>query len=678
MTTGNRGIGSRFDLKFALVTVLCMVGAGASAYLLVQDFNMSGGAGLGDPLAVVEKRELLVRRKPAKTYIWTNVSTEEKLYKKDAIQTSNSSAATIRLNDGSILEMGENSLIIIDENMGEIPLNFMRGNLLVRKSGQGESRVVVGADGKARFEQLPIWLAGPENLSQFFIEKTNSASAPKDVLLSWNTQTNIQSSSYLVEVSKDKNFTENLTQKFSVTNSAQKELSVKLTPGLYYWKVTGDKTELKTSPRQFRVIEVASLKPVWPVKGQKVAIWKDINPIQFRWSAASAVDLDEWGKHSIEIASSSDFSKIISESPATAAAGGIPIRSLPTGQLFWRLKSKYPDLEITSSVESFRLDRTESLALELGKPNEQDSVGMDNPVRFNWFADSDNIEFNWQITDNVSSEENLKTLADLRTKAKVAIWKNTKPGTYKWRVQALFENKVVAASEWRTLNVSVGNPIVLKYPKKDDEIYYWKDPIKFTFLWERDAAVESNNYTYQVETAADLEFQKIIGKTQSSTNELESNRIRLMKGVNFWRVSFVDTKGKILKTGEPSKFTYGIHPPLRAPSSITPDNNSKINLIEQDGDILATWSEVEGAITYEVEVSPLSVNDAKAEKPFKLKTQTKELKTILKDITPGRYSIQVRSIDQLNRLGEPSETRNFIVTEGDFLAPPEAISPEVQ
>src|SRR4051812_38228192 len=95
----------RSGLKTALVALSCLAGAAAGGYLLYQDFQQSGGAGTGKPMAKVERREAKVRRKAASSFAWNNVRSDEDLFKRDSVQTSANSAAAIRFSDGTLLEL---------------------------------------------------------------------------------------------------------------------------------------------------------------------------------------------------------------------------------------------------------------------------------------------------------------------------------------------------------------------------------------------------------------------------------------------------------------------------------------------------------------------------------------------------------------------------------------------
>ena len=159
---------SRWDLKFVVITLVCILGAASGSYLLWRDLNGVGAAGQGVPMARVEKREAKVKRKPKSSYVWSNVQLDDNLYRRDSVQTSSGSAAALRLTDGSLLEMGENSLVIIDD-IGNLSLNFSKGEVILRKSDGAESKLRISQDGKTSFEDFAIRIVKPESLARYFI-----------------------------------------------------------------------------------------------------------------------------------------------------------------------------------------------------------------------------------------------------------------------------------------------------------------------------------------------------------------------------------------------------------------------------------------------------------------------------------------------------------------------------
>lgn len=654
----------RIDAKTLVVSVLCILGAATSGVFLYLDMTASGRAGTGPSMAKVVRREAKVRRKPAATYIWSNVQTDEGLYRKDSLATAGESAAAVRFNDGSILELGENSLVVIDD-ITNLSLNFVRGSLVVRRS-TGDSRITVGKDGKAKVEELQIRLVKPEPLALIFAPDKGT----RQVRFAWDFragQSPDPNDSYAVEVSVTPDFKAGRTQRLTPAEPGAKEVEAKLASGKYYWRITG-KAGALTDSGQFRVAPAFTLNPVWPTASQKMLTWGADAAVQFRWIAPAALNgdvQDEHAKHTIEIARDAEFKEVALTAPVASSAGTAELRKLPEGKLYWRIKSRYDDLTLASRVEPFIVEKAQQLGLEAGKPEEGESLPLPPEIRFSWSCDSRDVEFQWEVQSSAG-----KTVATTRVKTMAAVWKNPPAGLYKWRVQALWQNKPVGETPWRGFSVFSGQPVVLKAPLKDQQIYYWHEPQPFSFEWEEDATAEQSGRSYQVEVASDIELKNNPIAFKTTKLSASSEKMQVPPGTFFWRVRVVDAGGQVIKTSEPWKFSFGQHPPLRAPASAKPEMGAVFNPLESEKDPVASWAPVEGAEAYEVTV--------KSQDKILIQTVTTEATLELKGLKEGNYTWTVRAVDKLKRRGEPLDLKSFKVTYGEPLAAPEVTNPEVQ
>src|SRR5688572_5700990 len=104
-----------FTYRSLLVTISCLASGLFAAWELYHELQGRGGTSSGTPIAVVETREESVRRRSADSYVWTGLTRGDSLYRKDSVQVGPESAASIRLSSGAILEIGENSLIVLDD-----------------------------------------------------------------------------------------------------------------------------------------------------------------------------------------------------------------------------------------------------------------------------------------------------------------------------------------------------------------------------------------------------------------------------------------------------------------------------------------------------------------------------------------------------------------------------------
>lgn len=675
-------------LKTAIVALGCLSGASAGSYILYLDFNRVGGAGQGAPMAKVERREAKVRRKPSSSYVWSNVEPNQDLYRKDSIQTGPGSAAAIRLSDGSILELGEESLVVIDD-IQNLSLNFVRGSMVVR-SKKGDSRVTVGKDGKAKVEELPVRLIKPEPLSEYF----TPANSTKAVTFRWEAMSNKAPDpnqpapeGSTIQISSDKLFRSERTKTQAVPGSSNWQLSAQFPPGRYFWRVIGKNKEPLTEARQFRILSAGTLKPIFPNATQKIVTWREDTTVQFRWVPQSTVDAGASSdsarvEHRIEVSKSPDFQDLIVNESIAPTTGVAKLRGVFDGELYWRIRSSYTELVVNSDVQKFVIEKGKKLAVDLAVPKDGSAFEVLPEVRFSWDSDaSSEVEYQWEL-QSVSGGES-KSVLSSKSRAPVYTWKDAESGQYRWRVLALLQGEVAGESQWRKFSIFKGKPLQLKAPSNDQAIFYWDDPIPISFEWEEDSLLDQEGFSYQLELAKDVEFRNGLKSTRSTDNRIRSDKLNLPAGSYFWRVKVVDKSGQLVKTSQVARFNYGVYPPLPAPRE-TGKPIATFNPLEQEKFPEAMWNPVEGAEGYEVNVyherslgrSPASGNIVTGKPTFT--TVTTRPSVELKNLEEGSYFWTVKAIDRLKRRGEPMKMRGFTITYGEPLAAPEPVSPEVQ
>jgi hypothetical protein len=672
--------GSRLDsrAKKMLVSAICLCGAAYSSYLLYQDIT-SRGVRVGTPMAKLERTESHVRMKANNSFVWSNAGLNEDLYRKDSIQTSPSSAAAVRFKDGSLLEVGENSLIVID-NMSDLALNFVHGSAVLRTIA-GDSKITVDEGGQAKIEKLPVRLVKPLPLAEIFV----SGETVKPIEFAWEltpkpgqplpTQVKLQ-------VSPDRHFTSKETLSFDLSG-ADKTSTVPLPAGRYYWRLQVE-NEVVGEPSRFRIESIAPLKPLYPTSGQQIPAFGDTAEVPFRWTLSSDEARDEAANeqdesnltHKIEVSTSSDFKSVVAHASVSSSSGLAHLSNLPDGVLYWRMVSSAGDTTVKSTIEKFELQKLQKVDIELLQPEQKASLQLQPQSLFSWNSESGDVDYRWQIrktgSEKVQSESSLFRGRSIQLKQ---LKDEVPSGRYEWRVQAFMKDHVVGESSWREVSLFEGSPTTLQFPTAHQEFHFWGDTPQFTMKWSPDEKVEAGKGIYQVEIANDAEF-KNSEKIEARTASLRSSEVKWKDGPQFWRVSVVDpssssSKKEPLKTSTTSEFVYGAYPTLRAPASVKPESGAVYNPLQQTDSFVVHWTAVENAQGYELTVK--SSGDQVVYQQVLQDTQHE-----FKDLKPGKYSYLVQAIDPLKRLGDATQARQFEVTYGDVLGAPEAVSPEVQ
>jgi hypothetical protein len=695
-TTGQT-TGSRFDsrAKKMLVSAICFCGAAYSSYLLYQDIT-SRGVRVGTPMAKLERTESHVRMKPNNSFVWSNAALDEDLYRKDSIQTSPSSAAAVRFKDGSLLEVDENSLIVID-NMSDLALNFVHGTAVLRTSA-GDSKITVDEGGKAKIEKLPARLVKPLPLSEIFV----SGDTIKPVEFAWELTPKAGQalpSKVKLQVSPDRHFKSKDTLSFDLAGE-DKTSTVPLPAGGYYWRLQVE-NEVVGEPSRFRIESINPLKPLYPTAGQQIPAFGDSAEVPFRWNPpsneladelngesddeSSADASDEADKassndssrvsrltHKIEVSTSSDFKSVVAHASVSSSSGLAHLSNLPDGVLYWRMVSSVGDTAVKSSVEKFELQKLQKVDVELLQPEQKASLQLQPQSSFSWNSESTDVGYRWQVrkagTEKVQSESAMFRGRSIQLKQ---LKGGFAAGQYEWRVQAFMKDHAVGESPWREVSFFEGSPTILQFPTAHQEFHFWENIPQFTMKWSPDEKVESGKAVYQVEIANDPEF-KNAEKIESHTASLRSSEVKWKDGAQFWRVSVLDSSNKEpLKTSSASEFVYGAYPTLRAPASVKPESGAIYNPLRQTDSFVVNWATVENAQGY-----GLTVKSAANQVVYR--QVLRETRHEFKGLKPGKYTYTVSTVDPLKRAGEATQARQFEVTYGEVLGAPEAVSPEVQ
>jgi hypothetical protein len=655
----------RFFTQAALVTLSCISGAVYCANLLYQDLNRLGDRS-GSPVAKLERLEAKVRLKAAKSFVWGPAHVAQDLYLKDSVQTAPNGGAAVKFNDGSVLEVGENSLIVIDQ-LANLSLGFLKGTAILRTQS-GDTRITVDETGKTKTEKLQVRLIKPDAFSELLSEKPT-----RSVDFSWSLAAKDGQAApgkLSLEISPDRKFKSKYLKSIPLPGSTT-EASVSLPAGRFYWRVVG--ADLQAEPGQFRVDSVAALKPIYPV-GQTIDAFDDSAPIEFDWASEKSDSVLEKFSHKIEISKSADFSQIISRDDVVASSGIAHTKGLETGTFYWRIVSNYKDanqsLELRSAVEKFQIDRIAKAEISQTFPEDNAELELVPNLRFDWSSETSGLSYQWQIREKASNTIKAEVLTKTSPSLSVAaIQPPLTAGVYEWHVKASLKDHVVGESPWRKISFYEGVKPVLKTPLAKQEYRYWSDAPNFDLTWSADPKVQSGERSYLVEIASSAEFKSPV-QIESKVPTLASKKIQWTPGDQFWRVSIVDSKKQVTKTSNVSQFYFGPYPPLRAPASISPPSGTVYNPLIQDKPLIVRWDAVQDAQGYELTVK---VGDQVV-----LHKTTDKAEVELKGIKPGKYHFTVSAIDRLKRKGDATPDRDFEVTYGDILDAPESLSPEVQ
>ena len=527
----------------------------------------AGDAGVGPPVGIVERTHAKVRRRAARSYLWTFVEADSPLGKKDAIQTAEESSATVRLKNGSQLEIGENSLVVMDD-MAQLSLQFLRGSFTLRKD-EGDSLITVGSDGQTILQKLPLRMLAPEPQATIFISPSESSALVK---FSWAAvgETKPLAEPPTLQISNTSDFSPQHTQLFPLKSTKDTSYQTRLAAGLYFWRVVSKGTVLSETLR-LDLTKAKPLIPIFPADGERLR-WEADKGIEFRWNLPDTLGSGgaQHATHELEVAKDPDFKKIVRAEKIAAFAEGALFASLGEGDFFWRIRSRYRDVTLTSDVEPFSLSNTvpDSRPLTLLTPADGDKIfywTTPKPFSFAWRKDSLPEEAGHSYRLEIARDPEFKSgLLSRQTKEASLSSQSLSlaPANYFWRIKIVDANgNAIKTSSAAKLAFGVHPilpaPMSLK-PRTGTLINLIEAKTHPALSWE----TVPDAVAYEV-TVKSKEKDKIVFHKQTEKNWVSFKDLPV--GYYEWTVSAIDP---LKRPGEPAlwmKFSASYGKPLSAP-----------------------------------------------------------------------------------------------------------------
>ncbi len=642
-----------------IVLSLCITGALTGSLLLYWDFSRANLSGEGPRVAVLESLSRGVRRKARTSFLWGKTESGAPLFRRDAIRVGPEGSASIRLSDGSLLEVGENSLVVI-EDVSQLPLSFLQGSFVVRKS-TGDTLVSVDTSGKAKTEVVPVRLLKPAAQAFLFTAENQL----KSIEMEWEGGKGNAIPWDRVQVSTLKDFPKRATQEFKL-NPSLARTSVALGAGNYFWRIlSGEKPVTET--RRLRVVTARPLQSISPTMADSLVTWQKASRIPFRWEvpAGSRDRIEAQALERVpvqlEVSTATDFKTRVFESSVSPSAGTAWLAAVPPGEYFWRLTSAYPGITVHSRPLKFRVAAAEKMPIQLLLPAEGTTVEKGTPMTFRWRLEGVQARYRLELeragqklelpARKTTSEDLLPTYQ----------WLALETGPYRWRVTALVDDQTVGESKWRSFEVLEGRPIVLNAPVPNQKFEYWTRPAPYAFVWQAD----EKGGQYKVEIARDADFKQIVKSITAVQPPLASQTFDLGGGDWYWRVRWVDGANRTLRVSAVSRFQHAPFDRLKAPEGAYPPERYVFQKDHAGSDPEIKWSSIPEAKQYVVKL--------RAGKKVWREIKTDRTAIKVKGMAPGNYEWSLHAVDPGGREGEALAWRALTVAPPKKLRAPKLI-----
>lgn len=566
------------------------------------------------PLAFVGKTHEEIQRRPATRLLWQEVATGEPLYNGEAIRTSDKGEVRIQFADSSrYLDLEPDSLIVIQQNKGEIALDLMEGSLFVAAAKEGTE----GASTALVLNSA----SGKVDLSKASASLSKSGGNQVDVQV-------LEGSASI----KDKNGTD-------------KVLS------------SGAGGALGANGLQFNK---ADLQIISPAPGKVAYVDADEKDnLTFKWKGFPA---------GLKVSLHTGHSrKEMKEWTGVTALGDESFKtSLPLGKPYWKLVAKDPRSgKVVAESSVYRTDIQARYAPTMVFPMADAKIPV-NKAPFD-------MSFKWEKGDE-TSQIVLEVAKDPGLRQKV-LTKNftsedgyTLPslneGEYYWRMSSYYEGsdkpvlgKIQKFTVTKVEEKPVAkDPVEIKWLTPEDRIQFYLDNPKLDLSW-------NVNHNEDVASWRVKYFEEGDDPSKLQTIEVKENKAEpqiTKPGRYIASLEAIDKEGRVIGTAPHRKIAVAPLPLLPSPKLLPLDGNLTA---QADGRTELQWEKLDGAKEYMLTISNKEGKELKT-----LKYTTNQ--TALKNLMPGEYQLRLSAVDQHGRTSEVSAPRKLIVPDKSNLKAP--------
>lgn len=566
---------------------------------------------LESPLAQVGLVSEEVLRRPPTRLLWHSVNTGDSLFNGEAIRTSVNGEVRIQFEDGRFIDLESDSLIVLSKAEGEVSLDLMEGSLFVNsqqanQAAGSESLVLNSAQGKVDLSRA-------------------SASLSKASGQNLNLQ--------VVEGSAQIESTDGKTQEISKGKAG-----------------TIGTQGLQFDSNQIKIISPLPNKAVYLNPNQKPEI-------DFKWSGIP----ENW---KIEVLSGESRRQL--KSNQELQIGTNESKELFSfGRHYWRLKAVNPE-DPNQKVESpiYRLD-----VLPRSTPTIIYPV-LDAKIEIEQLPTA--LELQWQKSEE-ATEYIIEVATDAQLKNKIKFERlskvdrinldNLAAGSYYWRLSAIYPDTdkpwtgIVQKFDILQKAETPAVSIQVNWDNVKPEQYYITEPT-LDLKWKAESNSES------------VASWKVSWKNITSSNELvgliettdTSNQFKLTEPGQYQAVvEAYDKKARLIGTTKPIDIQVSELPKLASPQFLSQEEVIKA---ENSGRSTLNWTTIDGAVEYKLIVKNLKDQSEVLNKSYSSN------QTILQNLMPGEYSLEITTIDQFGRSSTPLAPKTLIVPDKSNLRAP--------
>ncbi len=693
------------------VVVLTLSVAAYFGYTFWKDLNNSSSRDDKDKIAIITFKNRIAQRKYEDRVVWERIDKSTPLYNGDLVRTAELAEAVITFNDGSEVNIYENTMIQVYYSEFEgVNISVGNGNLQIESSDKGNvqltmndgstvkagggtslsaktssggagsktvevqsgSATVTGAGGNTEAmkagESLSVKSTGeiakkPVTVTSIppELKVLNIEGSEVPVKLEWNKINKNQP--VILQTSTKKDFSEIAEEKILASTN---DSLINLSAGTLYWRIFPQGNSEEVTEGKISVSDAKPLELLSPADSG-VFQYRNRSPVlNFRWNGN-----DYASNYLLKISSTPDMQNVVYNKVLVNTS--VQIDSLGSGQWWWQVTPYYELNSIgyagASKIASFEIERTEgitppslTLPLQAAEIHYKDTLD----VNFSWKSD---IKASYELL--ISADKDFKDIITRRKtagqRATVSLALPEKDGqAYYWKVirNSSEPEDFNPESSVREFTVSkyVSVPTKLLYPPEEFSTETTKvSSLRFSWKPSDEAKANARESTIQVSSSRDFNTVQV-DKTVDGTSV---ENLTLPSGDWYWRVATEGRDGEIDYT-PPNHLV--VQKELTAPALTNIIEDTEL-LVAKDGPVKLKWTPVQGADYYNIKVYD-SANKLVAEKASAEGTSANFL------LPDDDYSVKIQAVASQTEISPlrtgPVQTVDFTVRTPDVIT---AVSP---
>ena len=665
------------------VLLLCLSLAGGGAYLFWKDLNSSSVRSDKECIATLSYKYRISQRKYQDRAVWERLSQNSPLYNGDIIRTAELASAVIHFDDGTDLNLSENTMVQIfydEENGLQITVdggdiqvdsssqstavsvrlddgsvvNVGAGSSLAAKADASGSRNVEVKSGIASLMtedgQTTSLLNGEsvsiENGGEVVRNPITVTSIPRDmrllniegqkrpVTLVWRASSDAGAENgVIVQTSLSKDFAEILTEQ-TVTDASSCTLT---TPesGLLYWRVFTSQAEDKASEGKITVQKVSALNATSPADSGEIRYRSASPRVMFRWEGNSFAEY-----YRVTVSSAPD----LSAAPLTFDTTDtfVSVDSLTDGTWYWQVSPYYPNgiaFAGESPIYSFSITKNVVIASpSLTIPADKATISYRDTISTTFMWKSELRDASYQLL--IARDSSFANLVYDETTSALRLQKDFTPselpdGTYWWKVIRSSSNSddLTPESEARQFTIAQYVPQQNKLTYPADGARLEQDKMAAVkFSWKLGDDYKNVKAQSVIQISRSENFNTLV--MERSTDSLTLDGLQLEEGTYWWRLGARLASGSVEGFTAANRFT--VLGQLLPPMVTTPASGGEM-LYTGSTPLEFKWTEVKGADYYNVRVYDVDDNLVAQNASVKENSAQFALPT-------GKYVLKVQSV----------------------------------